>query len=144
MSEWEVVNKAHLKEARKARGGPSIQKAYTTAMKKMQDDYYEAVGKPFGLLRVGPRLARKSTKEYAAEKRQAKRMAEDAVRLEEQRKEQTAREAELEAQACELASVEAALSEREVSHEVEVAAAAKALEQERASLHRAKLEDQKA
>jgi hypothetical protein len=74
-SEWEAENKQHLKDARTKRGKPAVQKVYVAALKKLQDDYYEAVGKPCGLLRVGPRLARKSTKEYAADKRQAKRMA---------------------------------------------------------------------
>lgn len=123
---WETENKAHLQEARKERGRPSIQKVYTAAMKKLQDDYYEAVGKPCGLLRVGPRQARKSTKEYAAEKRDAKRLADDAERLETQRQELAAKDAEL--------------VERKAAHEANVTA----LEQDRAALRQAELDDQKA
>ncbi|WP_299558634.1 Mob protein [uncultured Sulfitobacter sp.] len=123
---WEAENKAHLQEARKERGRPSIQKVYTAAMKKLQDDYYEAVGKPCGLLRVGPRQARKSTKEYAAEKRDAKRLADDARRLEAQRKELAAKDAEL--------------IEQKAAHEAKVTA----LKQDRAALRRRELADKKA
>ncbi|MFG6620622.1 Mob protein [Sulfitobacter sp. 1A05707] len=143
-TEWEAQNKGHLKKARKERGRPAVNKVYVEAMKKLQDDYYEFVGKPCGLLRSGPRLARKSTKEYAAEKLQAKRMAEQAVRLEEQRAAQAAKEAELEVRTDTLASTEAALSEREATHADNVEAANNALEQERASFQQAKVEDGKA
>jgi hypothetical protein len=141
---WEAENKLHLTEGRRKRGRPSVQKAYIAAMKKLQDDYYEAVGKPCGLLRIGPRLARKSTTEYAAEKKQAKRLAAEAVRLEEQRQAQAAKEAELAARADELASVGAALAERETTHKTNVEAGNNALEQERASLKQAKFEEEKA
>ena len=141
---WQAENKLHLTKRRQKRGRPSVQKAYIAAMKNLQDDYYEAVGKPCGLLRVGPRLARKSTKEYAAEKKQAKRLAAEAARLEEQRKAHAAKEAELAARADELASVGAALAERKTMHKANVEAANNALEQERASFQQAKLADEKA
>ncbi|WP_376870192.1 Mob protein [Albirhodobacter sp. R86504] len=141
---WEAENKRHLNEGRQKRGRPSVQTAYIAAMKKLQDDYYEAVGKPCGLLRVGPRLARKSTKEYAAEKKQAKRLAKEAARLEEQRKTHEAREAELAARADELATVEAKLAERETTHKADVDAAKNSLELERASFQQAKDEVEKA
>lgn len=137
---WETENKAQLQEARKERGRPSIQKVYTAAMKKLQDDYYEAVGKPCGLLRVGPRQARKSTKEYAAEKRDAKRLADDARRLEAQRNAQAAKDADLAARTEEIEAMEAELIEREAAHEANV----DALEQDRAALRQAELDDQKA
>lgn len=141
---WEAENKLHLTEGRQKRGRPSVQKAYIAAMKNLQDDYYEAVGKPCGLLRIGPRLAQKSTKEYAAEKLQAKRLAAEAVRLEEQRQTQAVKEAELMARADELASAEADLAERETTHKVNVEAANNALEQEWATFQQAKLADEKA
>lgn len=140
---WEAENKLHLTEGRQKRGRLSVQKVYIAAMKKLQDDYYEAVGKPCGLLRMGPRLARKSTKEYAAEKKQATRLAAEAVRLEEQREAQASKEAELIARADELASVGADLSERETTHKANVEAANNVLEQERASIKVAKVEDEK-
>jgi len=143
-TEWAEQNKMHLKEARKERGRPAVNKVYVEAMKKLQDHYYEFVGKPCGLLRIGPRLARKSTKEYAAEKRQAKRLAEEAVRLEDQRAAQVAKEAELEIRTNTLGSTEAALNEREATHAADVEAANNALEQERASFQLAKVEDKKA
>lgn len=76
-SEWEAVNKQHLKDARTKRGKPAVQKVYAAALKQLQDDYYEAVGKACGLLRIGPRLDRKSTREYAADKQQARRVADE-------------------------------------------------------------------
>lgn len=141
---WQAENKLHLTEGRQKRGRPSVQKAYIAAMKNLQDDYYEAVGKPCGLLRVGPRLARKSTKEYAAEKKQAKRHAAEAARLEEQRKAHAAKEVELAASEDELASVGAALAERETTYKANVEAANNALEQERASFQQTRLAGEKA
>ncbi|WP_299566930.1 Mob protein [uncultured Sulfitobacter sp.] len=143
-TEWTAQNKVHLNEARKERGRPAVNKVYVNAMKKLQDDYYKFVGKPCGLLRIGPRLARKSTKEYAAEKKQAKRMAKEAAQLERHRKEQAIREAELRARANQLASAETDLVQREALHETETEAANKALEKERASLRGTKLEVKKA
>lgn len=140
---WETENKLHLKSARQARGRPTVQKVYIAAMRKLQDDYYEAVGKPCGLLRIGPRLARKSTKEYAAEKRQAKRMAEQAAALDDQRQGQAAKDTDLTARAGELEAAEAALADREAVHEADVAAKSEALEQERAAWKTAKAEHQK-
>lgn len=137
ISAWEAENKLHLKEGRQKRGRPSVQTAYIAAMEKLQDDYYEAVGKPCGLLRVGPRLARKSTKEYAAEKKQAKRLAAEAVRLEEQRAAQAAKEAELAARADELA-------DRKASLDADVAAKSKTIEQHRATLEATRIENKKA
>lgn len=75
MSEWETANTAQIKAARQLRGKPGVQRAFNDEMKAFQDRYYEAVGKYCGLLRVGPRLARKSTKAYAADKAQAKHIA---------------------------------------------------------------------
>ncbi|WP_376870736.1 Mob protein [Albirhodobacter sp. R86504] len=136
---WQAENKLHLKEGRQKRGRPSVQTAYIAAMKKLQDDYYEAVGKPCGLLRIGPRLARKSTKEYAAEKKQAKRLAAEAARLEEQRKTLVAKESELAVLADDLASVGAALAEQETTHKADVEAAKNALKLERASFQQARV-----
>jgi len=75
MVAWEARNKDHIRAARQKRGKAGVQRAYDAAMKKLQDDYYEAVGKQCGLLRFGPRQARKSTKVYNAEKEQARRSA---------------------------------------------------------------------
>lgn len=134
---WEAENKLHLTEGRQKRGRPSVQTAYISAMKNLQDDYYEAVGKPCGLLRIGPRLARKSTKEYAAEKKQARRLAEEAVRLEEQREAQATKEAELATRANKLASSEADLAKRELLHNAKADAANKeVVEKENDLLHR--------
>lgn len=44
-------------------------------MKTLQDDYYKHVGAPCGLLRDGPRRARKSTIQHSEDKRQAKVLA---------------------------------------------------------------------
>ncbi|MGP9805912.1 Mob protein [Paracoccus sp. NSM] len=85
-AEWEAKNKLHLKEARRLRGKPKVKDAYSEGLRSLQDAYYEAVGKPCGLLRVGPRLERKSTKEYAEAKRQAKRLAQDLAQIAQDRK----------------------------------------------------------
>lgn len=94
-AEWEAQNKLHLKEARRLRGKPKVKDAYSEGLRSLQDAYYEAVGKPCGLLRVGPRLERKSTKEYAEAKRQAKRLAQDLDQVAQDRKANDAKEQRL-------------------------------------------------
>jgi len=142
--EWEEANKEHLKERRRKRGRSSVQKVYGAALIKMQDDYFEAVGKPCGLLRHGPRLARKSTKQHTAEKKQAKRMADDMAQLEAQSAEHAVIDADLIARASELAAAEANIAKREEAHAADVADAAQALEREHAAIRRAKFADRKA
>lgn len=140
---WELENAAHLKAARDARGTNGATKVYNTAMRKVQDDYHEAVGKPCGLLRHGPRQARKSTKQYAAEQKQAKLMADEMGRLDRQRQEQAASATALAAREADVAAAETALVERQGAHEVEVAAGMKALDDQRLALARAEDEMQK-
>ncbi|RPE72161.1 hypothetical protein EDD53_1306 [Pacificibacter maritimus] len=142
--EWEEGNKEHLKEKRRKRGRSTVQKVYGAALIKMQDDYFEAVGKPCGLLRHGPRLARKSTKQHTAEKKQAKRMADDMAQLEAQSAEHAVIDADLVARASELAAAEADIAKREEAHAADVADAAQVLEREHAAIRRAKLADRKA
>jgi hypothetical protein len=64
----------NLQVARKTRGPIPEKEAYTTALKQLQDQYYEKVGKPCGLLRDGPRKQRLSTQQHAAQKAAAKDM----------------------------------------------------------------------
>lgn len=143
-SEWEALNRQYLKDARTKRGRPAVKKAYVAALKKLQNDFYEAVGKPCGLLRVGPRLARKSTKEYAADKRQAKRLADEAATLEAQRADQDEEDAGLKGRAGELETAEAALAAREAAHEADVAAKSEAMVKDRTAWETTKAEGQKA
>lgn len=82
---WKRSNALHVLQARIARGKPQVHKVYAAAMRTFQNEYYEAVGKPSGLLRDGPRQARRSTKEHAADKKQAKRMADEIDLLKHQR-----------------------------------------------------------
>jgi len=128
---WKAENAAHLKAGRDARGTNGATKAYTAAMKTVQDDYFEAVGKPCGLLRHGPRKTRKSTKEYAAEKRQARQISEDMAAHERQRVELARAEREARAAFAERESAvqaaETALVRSQEEHKAEVAAQAEAL-----------------
>ena len=77
MQEWEEKNKGHLQAARLKRGAIPEKQAFSNAMKSLQDSYYEAVGKPCGLLRDGPRKTRLSTVEYDQRKQSAKVIALD-------------------------------------------------------------------
>ncbi|MFT5798690.1 MAG: hypothetical protein ACI84R_002758 [Candidatus Azotimanducaceae bacterium] len=71
---WEAENGKHLQATRKKRGAIPEKQAYTTTLKRLQDRYYENVGKPCGLLRDGPRKQRLSTQQYSAQKATAKKM----------------------------------------------------------------------
>lgn len=144
MEVWKAENDAHLASGRNARGTSGPIKAYNAAMRQVQDDYYEAVGKPCGLLRHGPRQARKPTKEYKADQEQARHMADEIERMNLQRQEQEARDADLTAREAQQAIAETALAEQRAAHEVDVAAKAKALEDQRAKLARAESEAQSA
>ena len=80
MAEWEVENAVHLQAGRKARRAKVEDvDAYQSAMVAFQDRYFEAVGKPCGLLRNGPGMERLSTKQYAARKTRAREMADQAA-----------------------------------------------------------------
>ncbi|WP_174800948.1 hypothetical protein [Martelella limonii] len=69
LAEWRADKAQYLEAARKAYKRRHNKKtAYRVAMEKFQDDYFEHVGKPCGLLRDGPRGQRLSTKEAAARK----------------------------------------------------------------------------
>ncbi|QDY71182.1 plasmid recombination protein [Qingshengfaniella alkalisoli] len=75
---WEKENGQHLHAARKEQVGKNPEKAaYTSAMEAFQDRYYQAVGKPCGLLRKGPAQERLTTKQYAARKAAAKSLAQE-------------------------------------------------------------------
>ena len=80
VAEWEVENAVHLQAGRKARRAKVEDvDAYQSAMVAFQDRYFEAVGKPCGLLRNGPGMERLSTKQYAARKTRAREMADQAA-----------------------------------------------------------------
>ena len=80
LEEWSVDNGRHLHAARKKRSGKNPEKAaFTAAMKAFQNRYYEAVGRPCGLLRKGPGHERLTTKQYAARKAGAKARAEEQL-----------------------------------------------------------------
>lgn len=147
---WKEKNQAHLDIERKARGRPAAQKTYDAAMVKLQDDYYEAVGKPCGLLRIGPRLARKPAKIYAAEKGQAKRMAEQEADLKQRIETQAEAErdlddhaAALDARDAVLASDRAVLDAREAAHDIEVHNSYTALQAEQIALARSRADMEK-
>lgn len=75
LADWRERNKAHQQEHRRTRGRTAENKAYSAALRAFQDDYHAQVGAPSGLLRDGPRKARKTTRQHAAEKETAKRLA---------------------------------------------------------------------
>jgi hypothetical protein len=78
LAQWEKENSRHLQDARKKRVVPVGDKAaFDAAMVTFQDRYFEAVGKPSGLLRHGPKAERLSTQTYAARKREATLQAEE-------------------------------------------------------------------
>lgn len=82
-------------------------------MKAFQDRYYEAVGRPCGLLRKGPGHERLTTKQYAARKAGAKARAEEQLanlRFETKLEE---REQALEAQARRVAADKNSLNKKE-------------------------------
>lgn len=82
MADWKVENNTFLRAARKDRKAKVDDVAvYEAAMVAFQDRYHEAVGKPCGLLRVGPRAERLPTKQYADRKKQARVLAEQAAML---------------------------------------------------------------
>ncbi|ARO15503.1 hypothetical protein BVG79_02163 [Ketogulonicigenium robustum] len=95
LRDWEAANNAHLQAGRKARGKTHVQRAFNDALSKLQDDYYEAVGKPCGLLRDGPRRERLSTKEYAKRKRTARKIADELDKMEAASREITLTTAEI-------------------------------------------------
>ncbi|MBB4124428.1 Mob protein [Martelella radicis] len=90
---WRAESSAHLREARKLRTHVPEMKAYDDAMRALQDHYHDAVGKPCGLLRDGPRKERLSTVEHATRKRQAEKLAKDIKNVKHMRRE-TAAEAQ--------------------------------------------------
>ncbi|UWQ40732.1 Mob protein [Leisingera aquaemixtae] len=141
LEEWSVDNGRHLNAARKKRSGKNPEKAaFTAAMKAFQDRYYEAVGRPCGLLRKGPGHERLTTKQYAARKAGAKARAEEQLanlRFETQLE---VREQALEARARRIEDEENSLKKKEaevgvreetvLSREREVEARERVLEQE--------------
>ncbi len=82
MQEWEEKNTDHLQAERLKRGAIPEKQAFSNAMINLQDGYYEAVGKPCGLLRYGPKKARLSTVEYDQRKQSAKMTARDLSKAE--------------------------------------------------------------
>lgn len=87
LAEWKIQNANHINASRKTRGRSEVMKVFDEAMVQLQDAYHDAVGKPSGLLRIGPRLTRKSTKEYAADRRQAKLLADGIAKNDADRRE---------------------------------------------------------
>lgn len=83
MREWNKNNKEHLRRERARRrdirgDGRHVESplaAYTTAMRNLQDQYYEHVGKYCGLQRLGPRKARKTTKQAFEDRKAAEHLA---------------------------------------------------------------------
>jgi len=61
-------------------------KAYREAMRQWQDDYYESVGRPCGMSRIGPGKRRLTRAQHQAEKAQAKRSREAELRIEASRR----------------------------------------------------------
>ncbi|MDC0660846.1 Mob protein [Leisingera sp. SS27] len=108
---WKKENGRHLHAARKKRKEKNPEKeAFDAGMIRFQDRYYEAVGRPCGLLRKGPGHERLTTKQYAARKAGAKARAEEQLanlRFETQLEVQ---EQALEAQAKALAEKESRLA----------------------------------
>lgn len=73
---WTRENDQHLHQERKKHPRDNLEKAvYRTAMASFQDRYFDAVGKPCGLLRHGPRNERLSTRQYAERKAHARQAA---------------------------------------------------------------------
>ncbi len=105
ISQWETANTEHIKAARQLRGKSGVQRAFNDEMKAFQDRYYEAVGKYCSLLRVGPHLARKSTKAYAADKAQAKHIAETLAESERTKEQLLEQRKGLERQQAELSQI---------------------------------------
>lgn len=76
LATWSFENDRHLHKVRKNKAEKNSEKAaYEAAMTSFQDDYYEAVGKPCGLLRHGPRNERLSTVQYEERKAHARHIA---------------------------------------------------------------------
>ncbi|EDZ48577.1 Mob protein, putative [Rhodobacterales bacterium Y4I] len=114
LEEWSVDNGRHLHAARKKRSGKNPEKAaFTAAMKAFQDRYYEAVGKPCGLLRKGPGHERLTTKQYAARKAGAKARAEERLANLRSETQLEVREQALDAQARRVAAEENSLKKKE-------------------------------
>ncbi|MEZ8058149.1 plasmid recombination protein [Vibrio splendidus] len=63
-------------------GAKAKVRAYTEAMRTLQDEYYENVGKPSGLTREGPKRRRLSRKEWVHEQKTAERLARAESRIE--------------------------------------------------------------
>ena len=80
LDEWKTQNKKHLERARKSRGPIPEKQAYSDAMTGLQNQYYEKVGKPCGLLRKGPRSERLSTVQYQRRIQTAKKISEDLAK----------------------------------------------------------------
>jgi hypothetical protein len=80
--EWKRANSEHVKMQRRERTlHYSDKTAYTQALIDLQDNYYDAVGQYCGLLRVGPRTQRLTTKEASTRKLDAARMAKSRSEL---------------------------------------------------------------
>ncbi|WP_061032652.1 plasmid recombination protein [Vibrio splendidus] len=63
-------------------GAKAKMRAYTDAMRSLQDEYYQHVGIPCGLTREGPKRRRLSRKEWVHEQRVAERLAKAESRIE--------------------------------------------------------------
>lgn len=80
LENWRQANRAYVKLCRNQRGSQCAEKkAYTNALSRFHDEDYEAVGKPCGLQRIGPRAQRLSTTEMAARKSETKRLENEAA-----------------------------------------------------------------
>jgi hypothetical protein len=86
LKQWREANRAHVKHCRVQRSSHCAEKkAYSDALIRFQDEYYEAVGKPCGLQRIGPRAQRLSTTEMAARKKDAQRRKREDAELQSKR-----------------------------------------------------------
>lgn len=81
LAAWKEANREQCQRERGKVGKPKATQAYNAAMTQLQDDYHEAVGKPCGLLRDGPKAQRLSTVEYDRAKKQAKKAIEAKAAL---------------------------------------------------------------
>jgi len=103
------------------------EKAFGDAMRIWQDRYQESVGAYHGLARLGPRLRRLPNDSYKAEQAEAKRRAEQLLKLETQTQIQTTQQTQLDQREQVAAEASAALDAAEADLAARAAATAAAL-----------------
>jgi hypothetical protein len=105
------------------------EKAFGDVMRIWQDRYQESVGAYHGLARLGPRLRRLPNDSYKAEQAEAKRRAEQLLKLETQTQIQTTQQTQLDQREQVAAEASAALDAAEADLAARAAATAAALAQ---------------